>query len=130
MSAVFGVLGESTVATATTTTVYTVGAGKRAKIKLMFYGVAQANSTISVSINGCPIFTSAALTATHGVGTTTSVMLTAQAAASWDGTSATKAVGLGPNEFYLNEGDTVTYTIGTLAFSSMNFQVVGVEQTI
>lgn len=130
MTAAYGVLGEATTATATTTTVYTVGAGKRAKIKLFYYGVAGANSTLSVSINGVPIFTSAALTATHGVGSTTSVMLTAQAAASWDGTSATKAVGLGPNEYYLNEGDTVSYTIGTLAFSSMNFQVVGVEQTV
>ena len=122
-----GVLGEAATASIGTTTVYIVPTSRAARIKLFYYGIAGASSTLSISVNGVPIFTTGALTATQASHTTTAKMHQAQAVASITGGTDDTTVALGPKEYYLAAGDTVTYTIGTLAFSSISVQVVGSE---
>lgn len=127
MSDKIGVLGEVAIADLGTTAAYTVPAGKMAKVKLMYRGVAGSNSTLGITVNGLVIFTTGALTAANVSHTTTLLEHNTQAASAIDGSSDAKTVAPGPKEYYLNEGDTIAYTIATAAFASMNFQVVGVE---
>lgn len=128
MSDLIGVLGQSTNGVVGTTTPYTCPSGKAAKVKLMYRAVAGANSTLAVAVNGMTIFQSAALTVSHVVYTTSLLMFNdAATAATITGASDALTVSPGPKEYYLSEGDTVTYVVGTTDFSSMNFQVVGTE---
>lgn len=128
MSDIIGVLGSLTTAVIGTATPYTVPSGKAAKVKIEYRGVSGINSTLAVAINGLTIFGTAALTTGHVIYTTTLLMVNDAATASViDGSSDAKVVAPGPKEYYLSEGDTVTYVIATADFSSMNFQVVGTE---
>jgi hypothetical protein len=127
MSDLIGVLGQSAIPDLGTSTAYTVPSGKAAKVKLMYRGVAGANSVLTVTVNGIVIFTTAALAAGNVSHSTTLLEHNTQAASAVDGSSDAKTVAPGPKEYYLSAGDTVSYTIATLAFSAMNFQVVGVE---
>lgn len=122
-----GVLGSDTSVTIGSHTVYTCPSGKAAKIKIMYRGVAAANSTLKLTVNGIDIFLTAALSVGNVSHSTSLLMHNSQAAASVDGSSDAKTVAPGPKEYYLSAGDTVTSAIGTADFTSLNVQVVGVE---
>lgn len=127
MSDKIGVLDEKAVATVGVTTAYTCPSGKAAKVKIMYRGAAGASSTLKVTVNGIDIFLTGALTSGNISHSTTALMHNTQAASAIDGSADAKCVAPGPKEFFLSAGDTVSYEIGTAAFSSMNFQVVGSE---
>lgn len=127
MADIIGVLGQSSTADLGTTVGYTVPSGKMAKVKLLYRGVAGSNSTLTITVNGIVILLTGALTAANISHTTTALEHNTQAASAIDGSTDAKCVAAGPKEYYLSEGDTISYTIGTAAFSAMNFQVVGVE---
>lgn len=122
-----GVLGEAATATIGTTTAYIVPTGRAAKVKLMYYGIAGVNSTLSIAINGIPIFTTAALTSGNAAWTDSTRMHGTGAVNTLTGGSDTTTVAPGPKEYQLAAGDTVTYTIATAAFSSISVQVIGAE---
>lgn len=121
-------LGVNTIATQGTTTAYTVPTGKCAKVKLMYRGVSGVNSTLRVLVNGVEIFRTGALTTGHVHYSNSAAMYATQTAdTAVTGLADATTVSPGPKEYYLDEGDTVQYIIGTADFSSMNFQVVGAE---
>lgn len=122
-----GVLGEQTGVTVATHTVFTCPTGKAAKVKLIYRGQAGASSTLAIAVNNITVMTSAALTVSHHIYSTSAQLSTGSVAAAPDGTTTATTVSPSPHEFYLTAGDTITYTIGTAAFASMNMQVVGVE---
>ena len=125
MSDVVGVLGEASTATAGTTTAYTVPSGKAAKVQFMYRGTAGVSSTLAVIVNGITIFTTGALTSTQLSVSTKTEMHKANPTLTGNGTDS--VVAPAPYYFYLSEGDTVQYVIGTAAFADFKFQVVGVE---
>lgn len=127
MSDLIGVLGSSATPDLGTNIAYTVPAGKAAKVKLMYRGVAGVNSVLTITVNGIIILVTAALTSGNVSHSTTALMHNTQAANAIDGSADSKVVAPGPKEYYLSEGDNVSFTIGTAAFSAMNFQVVGTE---
>ena len=127
MTDLVGVLDASSTVTAATTTVYTVPAGHAAKVRVMFRGTAGVNSTLAVLINGMTVFTSAALTSGTVSYSTYSIWHKNDAAASIVGSNDTSTIAPFQREYFLSAGDTVQYTIGTAAFSAMDFQVVGTQ---
>lgn len=127
MSDFIGVLGIGTGIVQGVTTAYTVPSGKTAKIKLFYRGVAGVSSTLEVLINGITSFKTAALTSGNVSHSTTAAMHNTQAATAITGGTDATTVAPGPKEYFLDEGDTVQYTIATADFTSMSFQVVGSE---
>lgn len=122
-----GVLDAASTVTATTTTAYTVPAGCAARVRILFRGVAGSNSTLAILINGMTIMLTAALTSGTVSYSTYSVLHKNDAAASIVGSADGTTVAPFQREYFLSANDTIQYTIGTAAFSSMDFQVVGVE---
>lgn len=128
MSNKIGVLGSSTNTVLGTTTVYTCPAAKAAKFRLMFRAQAAANSTLDILVNGMTILSSGALTAANfiwsakGAGVSGAISATAPT-----GIGAAQTVAPADQIYYLSTGQTVQYTIGTLAMTAMNMQVVGAE---
>lgn len=127
MTDIGGVLGSVTATAAATHTVYTVPTGKWAKGKLMLRGQNAAGAaTVEGVMNGVTIFKSAGLTASHYFFTSSAQMFVAQAGAP-DGTTLANTVAPAPQEYYLDEGDTVLITIGVAAVTAMTAMFVGVE---
>lgn len=122
-----GKLAVATTATQGTTTAYQCPAGKAAKCQLFYRGVAGANSTLQVSIAGVVIFLTAALAAGNVSFSSSLVEHNTAAAATLTGGTDATTVAPGPKVYWLYAGDVITYTIGTADFSSLVFQVVGVE---
>lgn len=122
-----GVLDAVSAVTVATQTAYTVPAGCAAKVRIQFRGVAGTNSTLAILINGMTVMTSAALTSGNVSYSTYSVMHKSDAAASIVGSADSSTIAPFQREYFLSAGDTVQYTIGTAAFSVMDFQVVGTE---
>ena len=122
-----GVLGEQTGLTVATHTAYTVPTGKAAKCRIMYRGAAGSNSTLTITVNNVNVMTSAALTDTYYIHSHKDQISSGGVAAAPDGLTVAKTVAPGPQEYYLSAGDTITYTIGTAAFTAMNMQIVGVE---
>lgn len=123
-----GVLGETTTVTAGTTTVYTVPTGKAARGRLMYRGASGVNSTISFAINGITLFVTGALTTGHVHYSSTALIYNTQTAATGlDGSTLAKTVMPFGYDYYLSAGDTVTMTIATADFGSVNAQFVGTE---
>lgn len=127
MADVLGILGTAINTAIGTWTAYTVPAAKGARVNFVYRGVAGTNSTFAVQVNGLTIFTSAALTATNIFYSTTAAMLVTGAAGTDLGTSDATTVGVGPKQYLLGPGNTVTIVIGTANLTSLTFQVVGVE---
>jgi len=130
MADIIGVLGELTGASALTVathTVYTVPAGKAAKVKLFYLMQATGSSPdLTITVNGINVMVQTGITASNYVFSSTAALYEKTAAAP-DGAAAATTAGLAPETYYLSAGDTVTYTVGSNALSSMNFQVVGTE---
>lgn len=121
-----GVLGQASTNTTGSTTVYTVPSGKTAIVKFMYRFVAGVNTTFAIVVNGITIFTTGALTSTQVSCSTAANMIVNNP--TLDGNGASDAeVAPGPQKYYLDEGDTIVYTIGTADTTGMNFQVVGIE---
>ena|SRR5215469_6346037 len=122
-----GKLGQAIIATQGTTTAYQCPAGKGAKCQVYFRGAAGTNSTLQITVSGIAILLTAALTAGNISYSTVAATHNTGAASAINGSSDSTTVAPGPRTFWLSAGDTISYTIGTADFSSMNFQVVGVE---
>jgi hypothetical protein len=127
-----GVLGEATVATAATTTVYTCPTSKAAKVKIMWHAESHASTStgdLTITVNGINVATVLNITAANEIFSNSTLMVSAEAATATGATGATAllTVAPAPFEYYLSAGDTVTYTISTLTMVSMNMQVVGTE---
>lgn len=134
MAAKIGVLGEGTTATVGTTTIYTVPANKAAKVRLQWYVSAPATTLFSISVNGQVVFQDTAAAAEFSASAAaiatpaTSVALAFQVAdpipTAGPPTHVIRPLAV---DYYLATGDVVSYTIGTLAATSVRVQVVGVE---
>lgn len=128
MTDIVGVLGQSTTATVGSVTAYTCPSGKTAKVKLQFIGLAASGgaSTLAISVNGAEIMYKS-ITAAYYVWSSSAALAKMANATKPDGTAAADTVAPCPAEYYLDEGDSISYTVGTTAFQAFNFQVVGVE---
>jgi hypothetical protein len=125
-----GVLGEATTATAATTTVYTVPAGKAAKVKIIWSGLSHASTgtgDLTITVNGIDIAVVLNITAARYVHSNSTLLVNPETAAAPTGATALLTVAPAPFEYYLSAADTVTYTIATLTMQSMKIQVVGTE---
>jgi hypothetical protein len=125
-----GVLGEATVATAATTTVYTVPSGKAAKVKIMWAGLSHASTgtgDLTITVNGINVAVVLNITAARYVHSNSTLLVNPETAAAPTGATALLTVAPAPMEYYLSAADTVTYTIATLTMQAMNMQVVGTE---
>ena len=126
----FGVLDAASGVTVATHTAYTCPTGCSAKVRLMYRGVAGANSTLSILVNGMAIMLSGALSSGNVSYSSVSKLHTSDAAASIAGSADGTTIAPFQRDYFLSAGDTVQYTIGTAAFSSMDFQVVGIEAVL
>lgn len=131
-----GVLNQGSATATATETVYIVPSGKGARVRFMYRGQAGAGgaSVLSIAVNGITIFTTGALTGDHYAWSTTLLPVNTNSAVP-TGASSAQTVSPYPGtpiggDYYLDAGDTVTYTISGEAFASMNFQVVGAEVDI
>ncbi len=120
-----GVLGAAATVDVGTTTAYTVPAGHAARVRFMYRGVAGANSTLSVKINGMVVFLTGALTSGNVSYSSVSRAHTSDAAASIAGSADGTTIAPFVREYMLSAEDTIQYVIGTAAFSAMDFQVIG-----
>jgi hypothetical protein len=130
MADIIGVLGESTVATIATTTVYTCPSGKAAKVKLMWLGLAGGDSLgdLTITVNGIAVATFLNMTTVEYFHSTSTLLIQdASLTSKPTGVTALLTVSPAPFEYYLSAGDIISYTIATTAMGSMNFQVVGTE---
>ncbi len=130
MADIIGVLGQATVLTVGTTTVYTCPSGKSAKVKIMWSGEAHAsNSTgdLTITLNAVALAVILNMTAARFHHSNSTLLVNPITAAAPTGATALLTVAPAPFEYYLSAGDTVTYTIGTDAMVAMNMQVVGSE---
>jgi len=78
-------------------------------------------------VNGNAVATVLNITAARYVHSNSTLMVAAATAAAPTGATALLTCAPAPFEYYLSAADTVTYTIATDAFQSMDFQVVGTE---
>lgn len=125
-----GVLGEATTATIGTTTVYTVPSGKAAKVKIMWLGLAGADSLgdLAFTVNGILVASWLNLVTVEYFHSSTALLIEDNSiTAAPTGASVALTVAPAPMEWYLSAGDTVSYTIATTAMNSINVQVVGTE---
>ena len=126
-----GVLGEASTATVGTTTVYTVPASKAAKVKIMWKGTAHASTStgdLTITVNG--IVVAERLNFPNGElfwSNSTLLIHDPSVSVAPDGSTALLTCAPAPFEYYLNAGDTITYTIGTLDMVLMQMQIVGTE---
>lgn len=124
-----GALGVATTATVGTTTVYTVPANRGAIGQLEFFGVAGAASTFKITVNGVDVFTTGALTTGTIIYSTRKQMYnTVAAATALTGSNDDLTVAPAPARYGLQAAQTVTYTIGTTAFTSVSVQFTGGEK--
>lgn len=123
-------LGEKAIVTVGVTQVYVVPSGKSAKGKFTFRGISGASSLLILYRNGIEL---ARLVGAAGdiiyssTGQMINKVLAATGAAGLDGSSNTKMVGHGPNEYILSAGDTISYEIQTAAYTSMYMSFDGIE---
>lgn len=128
MSDNIGVLGSSSAIVTGTATAYTCPTNKGAKVKIMYAAQADTNSTLAILVNGCVVATVGAMTANHYTWSAAGAGVAgADSATAPTGASAAQTVAPADQIYYLSAGDTIQYTVGTLALKAMNFQVVGVE---
>jgi plastocyanin len=127
MTDIIGVLGEATATAVGTHTAYTVPTGKAAKCKLMYKGKLANTGTISIQVNGVKVMAPAAAAGAEFIFSSLDALYENTGATDATGVSNATTVGQAPQEFYLSAGDTVTYTVGVVALTEMNFQVVGSE---
>lgn len=123
-----GVLGEQNAITVGSHTVYQCPAGKGARVKLFFRGQAGAGGllTFALTVNGITVMTTAALTASHHFWSSTAQLFKSQAAVP-NGAALADVPSNSPMDWYLTEGDTITYAIGGESAISCNVQAVGSE---
>ena len=128
MTDIIGVLGEATVATAATTTVYTVPSGKAAKGRLFYQvqGAADATTDFLITVNGVVVMNLANITASEYVFSSPNALFE-QTSALPTGTDGDTTGAPAPSEYFLSAGDTVTYTLAGTTALSANVQFVGSE---
>ncbi len=122
-----GVLGEQTATAVGTQTVYTVPTGKSAKVKLMYRCLLANTGTIAIAVNGITVMAPAASGGAENAFSSLVDLYENTTSTAPTGAATNATVAPAPQEYYLSAGDTVTYTVGVVALTSGNFQVVGVE---
>ena len=130
MTDIIGVLGEASVATQATTTVYTCPSGKAAKVKIMWLGKAGADSLgdLTITVNGIAVATFPNMTTVEFFHSSNALLVNDPSlTVAPTGVTAALTVAPAPMEYYLNAADTITYTIGTTDMNAMQMQVVGTE---
>jgi len=132
MADIIGVLGQSTtsnITAASSYTAYTVPSGKAAKVRVMFQGQAAtgaATAGIDVVVNGIEVAKYRGVAADNYVWSTKNQLMN-KSATYPDGSASGNVVAPAPYDWYLSEGDTVTFKPIAADWQSMNFQVVGSE---
>ena len=127
MADIIGILGEQDDETVGTSTVYTVPAGKSARVQVMYRGQATASSPdLTLRVNGVDIFAQTGITGSNYVWSTADTLFNSNAAAP-DGSGTGQVVAKYNQDFYLSAGDTVQDIIGSNAFDTIDFMVVGAE---
>ena len=128
MSDIIGVLGQGTVTTSGTATIYTVPASKAAKVRLQlrFQGDNDDTTDLSVAVNGIDVMARTNVTGDQRI-ISNSTLLGSTITQDPDGTSAALTLSPAPFEYFLSAGDTVTYTLGGSSATQMSLQAVGVE---
>lgn len=123
-----GVLGEASALTVGTTTVYTCPVGKAARVKIQAIFQAAANSDVGILVNGAEVARTGAMTVNYYCFTNGGAgLLRTPGANKPTGVSAAETVQPAPPIYWLSAGDTIQYTVATLALLAMNIQVVGTE---
>lgn len=115
-----GKLAQST--TAATATVYTVGAAKCAKHRLMWRGTFAAGAQLDIFVNETKVATKTAMTGEYFSNTTSLIA----GPSTPDGAAAATTVAPYTTEYFSSTTDVVRYVI-TGTCSAMSFQVVGIE---
>lgn len=122
-----GTLGKASTLTQGTTTVYTCPVGKAARGKLMYRATSGVSSVLALTVNGCKVLQSAAMTTGHFMFSSLAAMQentgTTEPLGDADGT----IVAPGPAEYFLSAGETITYTVTTADLLAGFFAFVGVE---
>lgn len=128
MADIIGVLGEGTTTTVGTHNVYTCPSGKSAKVKIMWRNLMANTGTFKITVNGIDILTATAAGAEHFF-SSRSAMYDEMATPTNepDGAGDATVVAPGPVEYYLSAGDVISYTLGVVAATTVNVQVVGAE---
>ena len=129
MADIIGVLGEATVATAATTTVYTVPSGKAAKGRIFYQIKAAADGTtdLTITVNGITVLVKANITASNFLFSSPNALMEGPLAAAPTGIDGDTTGAPAPIEYFLSAADTVTYLIGGTTALAMNCQFVGAE---
>lgn len=127
MADIIGILGEQDDATVGTHTIYTVPAGKAARVQLMFRGQATASSPdLSIRVNGMTVMAQSGITGSNYVWSTSDALFNTNASEP-DGSATGQVVAKYGQDFYLDAGDTVQYVVGSNAFNDIEMFVVGAE---
>ncbi len=129
MSDLIGILAEAVTATVGSTTVGTVPSGKAWKFRLQWrvLNAAVGNATLEMFVNGISIFKTGNIAVNEYAHSTPAFLNTGSYAAPGPtGTTAALTVAPAPPIYYANAGDTISYTVGTNAFSTLSVQAVGV----
>jgi len=123
-----GVLGESTVTTAATTTIYTCPAAKAAKGRIMWRGqfATQDDGDLTITVNGIAVIVQTNVTGGQ-FGFSSTDQLVVIGATAPAGTSVATTVSPAAPEYFLSAGDTLTFTLAGSNMQSMNIQFVGTE---
>ena len=122
-----GVLGENDDATTGTHTVYTVPAGKAARVQVMFRGQAGGSAPdLTIRVNGMDIMAQSGISTSNYVWSTSDTLFNSNASEP-DGSGTGQVVAKYGQDFYLSAGDTLQYEIGSNDFSTFEMFAVGAE---
>lgn len=127
MADIIGILGSNDDATVGTHTVYTVPAGKAARLQLMFRGQASGSSPdLTIRVNGMDIMAQTGISVNNYVWSSDGTLFNANASVP-DGSATGQVVSKYNQDFYLSAGDTVQYVVGSNDFASIEMFAVGAE---
>jgi hypothetical protein len=127
MTDIIGILGEQDDATVGTHTVYTVPAGKAARVQVMYRGqIGGSAGDLTLRINGVDVFKQSNITASNYVWSTSDTLYNTNASVP-DGSGTGQVVAKYGQDYYMSAGDTLQYIIGSNDFSSIDMFAVGVE---
>ena len=129
MADIIGVLGSASVATAATTTAYTVPTSKAAKGRLFYQvqGAADGTTDFSITVNGILVMDHVNITASNYLFSSPNALKEGPLAALPTGADGDTTNTPAPSEYFLSAADTVTYTVGGTTALSVNVQFVGTE---
>lgn len=120
-------LGSVSLLTVGTHTVYTVPTGKSARVKLRYRGTLANTGTILFTVGGIVVAAPVAAAGAEFIFSSTAALYENTGTTAPDGIAAATTVGEAPEEYYLDAGDTVSYSPGVVDLTAMQVDVVGIE---